>query len=107
MLTAPALTCHATQLTLLLSHAQLSLQQVGTVPGPVLPANVTGELDLTQSLTGPLDNGTPQTRGYTAVPNYNMPYVSSSSQVTLPMALAPAAAPPSGGAAAGGRRLAF
>ena len=40
-----------------LSCMQLTLQQVGTIPGPVLPQNVTGELDLTQGF-GPLDNGT-------------------------------------------------
>ena len=60
--------------------AQLTLQQVGTVPGPVLPQNVTGELDLTQGF-GPLDNGTAATRGYVPVPNLNMPLFSNGSQV--------------------------
>ena len=59
---------------------QLTLQQVGEVPGPVLPQNVTGELDLTQGF-GPLDNGTAATRGYVPVPNLNAPYFSNSTQV--------------------------
>ena len=63
-----------------LSGVQLTLQQVGEVPGPVLPQNVTGELDLTQGF-GPLDNGTAATRGYVPVPNTNMPLFSNDSQV--------------------------
>lgn len=48
----------------------------------MLPSNVTGELDLTQSLTGGLDNGTAATRGYTtSAPG--MPYFSNASQVSL------------------------
>ena len=59
---------------------QLSTEQIGTLPGPVLPSNVTGELDLTQSLTGGLDNGTAATRGYTtSAPG--TPYFSNDSQV--------------------------
>ncbi len=47
----------------------------------MLPSNVTGELDLTQSLTGGLDNGTAATRGYTtSAPG--MPYFSNASQVS-------------------------
>lgn len=61
---------------------QLSTEQIGTLPGPMLPANVTGELDLTQSLTGGLDNGTAATRGYTTSPP-GMPYFSNASQVRL------------------------
>lgn len=65
---------------------QLSTQQIGTLPGPVLPTNVTGELDLTQSLTGPLDNGTAATRGYTTTPS-GMPYFSNASQVLVSLCL--------------------
>lgn len=65
-----------------LCGAQLSTEQIGTLPGPMLPSNVTGELDLTQSLTGGLDNGTAATRGYTtSAPG--MPYFSNASQVRL------------------------
>ena len=74
----------------------------------MLPANVTGELDLTQSLTGPADNGTAATRGYASLPNYNMPFISNGSQVVLPMPMPPTSAPPpnSGSpSAAGGRHL--
>ena len=67
---------------------QLNLQQLGAIPSPILPANVTGELDLTQSLAGPADNGTAATRGYAPIPNpYGTPYISNSSQVWLPCSL--------------------
>lgn len=46
------------------------------------PANVTGELDLTQSLAGPADNGTAATRGYTPVSS-GVPNYTNSSQVWL------------------------
>ena len=67
-------------LTICVYLLQLSTEQIGTLPGPVLPSNVTGELDLTQSLTGGLDNGTAATRGYTtSAPG--TPYFSNASQV--------------------------
>ncbi|KAK9915059.1 hypothetical protein WJX75_004249 [Coccomyxa subellipsoidea] len=81
---------------------QLSTEQIGTLPGPVLPSNVTGELDLTQSLTGGLDNGTAATRGYTtSAPG--TPYFSNDSQVAVAYPLETSSTP----VAAGGRRLFF
>ena len=58
---------------------QLNTQQVGPLPSPMQPANVTGELDLTQSLAGPADNGTAATRGYTPVSS-GVPNFTNSSQ---------------------------
>ena len=58
---------------------QMSVQQLGYIPGPPLPQNVTGEMDLTQGF-GPVDNGTAATRGYTPVPS-GMPNFSNASQV--------------------------
>lgn len=62
---------------------QLTTQQVGTIPGPPLPANVTGELDLTQSLAGPLDNGTAATRGFVTEPP-GRPFISNATQARTP-----------------------
>ena len=60
---------------------QMSLGQLGDIPpGAPVPANVTGELDLTQGF-GPLDNGTYLTRGYSMTPS-SVPYFSNASQVT-------------------------
>ena len=59
---------------------QMSIQQLGYIPPPPLPQNVTGEMDLTQGF-GPMDNGTAATRGYTPVPS-GMPNFSNASQVT-------------------------
>ena len=61
---------------------QMSLEQLGYIPGPILPMNVTGEMDLTQGMTGPRDNGTAATRGYVVVPS-GTPYFSNASQVRL------------------------
>ena len=58
----------------------MSIQQLGYIPGPPLPQNVTGEMDLTQGF-GPVDNGTAATRGFTPVPS-GMPNFSNASQVT-------------------------
>ncbi len=62
---------------------QESTQAVGPIPSPVLPPNVTGELDLTQSLAGPLDNGTAATRGYSVLPP-GVPNYTNGSQVRKP-----------------------
>ena len=42
--------------------------------------NVTGQMDLTQGMSGPMDNGTAATRGYVVVPS-GTPYFSNASQV--------------------------
>lgn len=60
---------------------QMTIEQLGYIPPPPLPMNVTGELDLTQGF-GPMDNGTAATRGYVPVPSA-MPYFSNASQVSL------------------------
>ncbi len=60
---------------------QMSIEQLGYIPPPPLPMNVTGQMDLTQAMTGPVDNGTAATRGYVVVPS-GMPYFSNASQVT-------------------------
>ena len=67
-------------LTMIFCCAQESTQAIGPLPSPVLPPNVTGELDLTQSLAGPLDNGTASTRGYSIVPS-GVPNFTNGSQV--------------------------
>lgn len=59
----------------------MTIEQLGYIPPPPLPMNVTGELDLTQGF-GPMDNGTAATRGYVPVPSA-MPYFSNASQVSL------------------------
>ncbi|BDA43081.1 Desiccation-related protein PCC13-62 [Coccomyxa sp. Obi] len=82
--------------------SQLSTQQIGTLPGPMLPSNVTGELDLTQSLTGALDNGTAATRGYTTSPS-GMPFFSNATQVAVAYPLQSSSS--NGSFAYGGRRL--
>ncbi|CAK0780436.1 hypothetical protein CVIRNUC_005053 [Coccomyxa viridis] len=84
---------------------QMSIQQLGYIPGPPLPQNVTGEMDLTQGF-GPVDNGTAATRGYTPVPS-GMPNFSNASQVAvaMPMMMGQSAAAPSQSVAAGGRHL--
>ncbi|EIE26936.1 hypothetical protein COCSUDRAFT_59434 [Coccomyxa subellipsoidea C-169] len=83
---------------------QLSTEQIGTIPGPKPPANVTGELDLTQSLTGGKDNETAATRGY-VTESPGSPYFSNASQVAVayPLKSSDASTP----VAAGGRRLFF
>lgn len=59
----------------------MSTEQIGTIPpSPLLPTNVTGELDLTQSLTGQLDNGTAATRGF-EIPPPGVPFFSNATQV--------------------------
>lgn len=58
----------------------MSIEQLGYIAPPPLPMNVTGQMDLTQALTGPMDNGTAATRGYVVVPS-GMPYFSNASQV--------------------------
>ena len=58
----------------------MTIEQLGYIPPPPLPTNVTGELDLTQGF-GPMDNGTAATRGYVPVPS-GMPYFSNASQVS-------------------------
>jgi hypothetical protein len=61
--------------------AQMTTQQIGTIPPPFpVPTNVTGELDLTQSLTGTLDNGTAATRGFVTPPS-GTPFFSNATQV--------------------------
>ena len=59
---------------------QMSIEQLGYIPPAPLPMNVTGQMDLTQAMTGPVDNGTAATRGYVVVPS-GMPYFSNASQV--------------------------
>jgi len=57
---------------LLPASVQESVEEVGTIMDPLTaagPATVVGELDLTQSLTGPADNGTAATRGLVYTPN--------------------------------------
>ncbi len=58
----------------------MSIEQLGYIAGPILPMNVTGQMDLTQGMTGPRDNGTAATRGYVVVPS-GTPYFSNASQV--------------------------
>ena len=65
-----------------LSSVQMSIQQLGDIPMPPLAMNVTGELDLTQGFSGPMDNGTAATRGFMMVPS-GTPYFSNASQVTV------------------------
>lgn len=59
----------------------MTIEQLGYIPPPPLPTNVTGELDLTQGF-GPADNGTAATRGYVPVPS-GTPYFSNASQVSV------------------------
>lgn len=60
--------CHvSTNACLLL--VQMSVQQLGYIPSGPQPMNVTGQMDLTQGMTGPYDNGTYLTRGYTMTPS--------------------------------------
>ena len=59
----------------------MTIEQLGYIPPPPLPTNVTGELDLTQGF-GPVDNGTAATRGYVPVPS-GTPYFSNASQVSV------------------------
>ena len=62
---------------------QMSIEQLGYIAPPPLPMNVTGQMDLTQGMSGPMDNGTAATRGYVVVPS-GMPYFSNASQVRCP-----------------------
>lgn len=51
---------------------QESVDELGTINAPLTaagPEEVVGELDLTQSLTGPADNGTAATRGLVYTPS--------------------------------------
>ncbi|EIE26937.1 hypothetical protein COCSUDRAFT_59435 [Coccomyxa subellipsoidea C-169] len=74
--------------------SQMSTEQIGTIPpSPLLPTNVTGELDLTQSLTGQLDNGTAATRGF-EIPPPGVPFFSNATQVAVALPLAAAGTPP-------------
>ncbi|CAL8468921.1 g8462 [Coccomyxa elongata] len=84
--------------------SQESTQAVGPLPNPVLLPNVTGELDLTQSLAGPLDNGTASTRGYSTVPP-GVPNYTNGSQVAVAYPLPSSSG--SSSVASGGRRLFF
>jgi hypothetical protein len=64
-----------------LHRAQEAPDQVGTLPtSPLQPANVTGQLDLTQSLAGPLDNGTAATRGFNLAITSGAPFFSNATQ---------------------------
>ena len=65
----------------------MSIEQLGYIAPPPLPMNVTGQMDLTQAMTGPMDNGTAATRGYVVVPS-GMPFFSNASQVLVPPPLA-------------------
>lgn len=59
-------------LTLFDSLVQESVEELGTIMDPLTaagPYEVIGELDLTQSLTGPADNGTAATRGLVYTPS--------------------------------------
>ena len=52
--------------------AQESIEELGTIMDPLTaagPSEVIGQLDLTQSLTGPADNGTAATRGLEYTPS--------------------------------------
>ena len=70
---------HLKILCLLYSHSQLfpafvqeSIEELGTIMDPLTasgPATVVGEYDLTQSLTGPADDGTASTRGLVYTPD--------------------------------------
>ena len=62
------------------SALQMSIEQLGYIAPAPLPMNVTGQMDLTQAMTGPVDNGTAATRGYVVTPS-GMPYFSNASQV--------------------------
>ncbi|KAK9915431.1 hypothetical protein WJX75_009080 [Coccomyxa subellipsoidea] len=76
---------------------QMTTQQIGTIPPPFpVPTNVTGELDLTQSLTGTLDNGTAATRGFVTPPS-GTPFFSNATQVAVAIPLQPSNAVASGG----------
>ena len=66
--------------TWVLPCVQMSIEQLGYIPPPPLPMNVTGQMDLTQGMSGPMDNGTAATRGYVVVPS-GTPYFSNASQV--------------------------
>ncbi|BDA43080.1 Desiccation-related protein PCC13-62 [Coccomyxa sp. Obi] len=96
--------------------SQMTVEQVGPIQGVPQPRNVTGELDLTQSLTGMLDNGTAATRGFVTTPS-GEPFFSNATQartlasrhskvaVGLPLpSAAPSASAPT---ASGGRHLSF
>lgn len=51
---------------------QESVDDVGTIMAPLTaagPETVIGEFDLTQSLTGPADDGTAETRGLVYTPS--------------------------------------
>ena len=64
---------------------QMTTQEVGTIPPAFpVPTNVTGELDLTQSLTGTLDNSTAATRGF-MTPAPGTPFFSNATQVRSPI----------------------
>ena len=66
---------------------QESIAQVGTVFPPIQgasPASVPGEFELTQALTGPIDNGSFLTRGFdTSLPNLNNANTANNTQVQV------------------------
>ena len=61
--------------------------------GPTLPANVTGELDLTQCLSGPLENATATSRGLVYKPACKN-FFSNASQVAVGIPVTAMVAPP-------------
>jgi len=63
------------------STVQQSAEYV-PMTSPVLPMNVTGELDLTQCLNGPLENATADSRGLVYTPDCNLFY-SNATQVAV------------------------
>ena len=61
--------------------------------GPTLPANVTGELDLTQCLSGPLENATAASRGL-VYERVCMNFFSNASQVAVGVPVTAMVVPP-------------
>jgi len=63
------------------STVQQSAEYV-PMTSPVLPMNVTGELDLTQCLNGPMENATADSRGLVYTPDCNL-FHSNATQVAV------------------------
>ena len=79
-----------------LDSTPVSVQQAAEfVPnvGPTLPENVTGELDLTQCLNGPLENATAASRGLVYEPACKN-FFSNASQVAVGVPVTATVVPP-------------
>lgn len=64
--------CHIDFTLACCRFVQQSTEEVGPIPPPLTaegPANVTGEMDLTQSLTGPAQDATAGSRGLDPTPD--------------------------------------